>query len=288
MFRPGFALALLAAGVPALSAAETPSVTDRLTQCLAEADSLRRLSCFEALARSVQSAPPAARVLGQEAAPDPAREGPPAAAAARGAPTGPARDDRPAAQTPGLDAERLPSGVRVARDSDGRPMVIGEWVISRSTDSMTDRPRVTLMTEGEMEAGRDGLRAPALMVRCFNGRLEIFWDSGQFIGTRDTFTTTLRFDDGQPQQQRWTSSTSGRSVFAPNAPLVMNSLVAARERLLIETVAFSGERYRARFDIEGIRDAAAEVAACWRPPQPQGARPQGQPQRPAAPGGAAR
>lgn len=260
---------------PVAAMAEVLPLEERLAACLSEADSLARLSCFERVARAL----PVPSPEGQGITPPSAVHAAPPPSAPGSAPRTESASEE---QAPG-GIERLPSGVAVVRDPDGRPAIIGDWIVSRSVDSLTDRPRVTLLIEGRMEIARTGERRPALLVRCFSGRLEIFWDAGQFIGTSDTFATTLRFDDGQPQQQRWSSSTSGRAVFAPNSTAVMNGLVAARERLLIETVAFSGERYRARFDIAGIRDAAAEVSACWRPPQPAQPRPPGQQQRPSAP-----
>lgn len=286
MFRVSLMTALLVGGVMPAALADPTTHRDRLVQCLGEQDSLRRLACLESVAQSlIAASPPAGRLEAQDGERNDAT-------APQPAPTRPA-EAQPAgersASTPAQPVlERTSSGARITRDPDGRPSVIGEWAISRSTDSMTDRPRITLMAEGEMEVGRSGSRLPLLVIRCFSGRLEVFWDSGQFIGTRDTFATTLRFDNGQPQQQRWSSSTSGRAVFAPNAAQTMNSLFAARERLLIETVAFSGERYRAQFDIAGIQEAAAELASCWRPPQPAAARPAGTQQRPSSPAGAAR
>lgn len=286
MLRASLMAALLFGGLMPSAFADPTTNRDRLVQCLAEQDSLRRLACLESAARSlIATSPPAGGLEARDGERNDATAPPPAPdRPAEAQPAGERSASTPAPPLP----ERTSSGARIIRDPEGRPSVIGEWVISRSIDSMTDRPRITLMAEGEMEVGRSGSRLPLLIIRCFGGRLEVFWDSGQFIGTRDTFATTLRFDEGQPQQQRWSSSTSGRAVFAPNAVQAMNSLFAARERLLIETVAFSGERYRAQFDIAGIQEAAAELASCWRPPQPAAARPAGNQQRPASPAGPAR
>lgn len=188
---------------------------------------------------------------------------------------------RPSAPAIALAPSAVPTFV-VLRDAQGRLDLSGQWVVIRTTDSMTDKPRITLSNTGEAQLGRTD-RAPSINVRCFQGKLDVFVQAGTFIGSRDNMRTTVRFGDGQPQSQAWSASAQGTAVFAPNAAAFLTAAYRVPQ-ILVEVLDFRGVPYRSVYKNEGLTEAVKEVASCWRPaPEPLPSRPA--PARPAATGG---
>jgi hypothetical protein len=138
---------------------------------------------------------------------------------------------------------------------------------------MTDKPRVTLLNEGVLETGR-GSDAPRLLLRCFQGRLEVFTIPGGYIGTGSDFATRVRFDGAAPSSQMWSAATSGKGVFASDPRGFTEHLVHAT-RVLIEVTNFNGEHFRMNFANHGLTEALPEIAACWHSIPPHGAKDRG-------------
>jgi hypothetical protein len=262
---------------PFAALGQAPTIEQRLAACAAKPDNGEKLACFNEVTASVASPTPAEpRAPEKESA---AESGPAPATAAS-----PTPQVRPVSAATPAPADPAPTDIM--RDAQGRMILSGQWVISRETDSMTDRPRVHLFNEGDMEVGRTNGGVPAIVVRCFQSRLEVIANVQAFVGSRDALATRIRFGSAEPISQRWTTSTSGTAVFSQDPAGFMNRLVRA-ERILIEVTAFGGERYRMAFDNKGLEAALPEIAACWRPPQTQQPRPASapasRPQQPSQP-----
>jgi hypothetical protein len=164
-----------------------------------------------------------------------------------------------------------PPPYQVLRSPDGTLHSAGKWSVAHSVDSMTDKPRVRLINEGETEVGATNSK-PLLGVVCFKSSLDVILTAGTFIGSRDTFRTTFRFDTASPQTQQWIISTTGKAVFSP-APTAFMAQLHGAERVIMEVTDFNGRTYRSFFDNAGIKDAVAEVSACWKPAAAQPAKP---------------
>lgn len=124
------------------------TVEQKFAACIAEQEPEKRLACFDAAAKPGMSAQAAAPTA---ATPTSTAESAPGAAAAQDA-----------------------SGPKITRGPDGKVLSAGEWIILRTKDSMTDKPRVIVFADGEMEVGRSN-KAPSINLRCFNGRIEVWY-----------------------------------------------------------------------------------------------------------------
>lgn len=273
-----FATMSLCCASPNASAQDLPALERRLAECSEEQEAGKRLECFDALATDVPKAKPLAEspIAGTGSAGSSSTT--PLSAEDGSASAGQSQDRSP-------PKEPEPTKAEMVNDAEGKLLVSGQWVILRSIDSMTDRPRIMMVNEGEMELGRSASGRPTVILRCFQSRLEVYVNMKVYIGTRDTFATKVRFGTAEPVSQRWQSSTDGQAVFASDSVGFLNRLSKV-EKLLLEVTTFSGDRYRATFATKGLEGALPEISSCWRPPQAQPtqkSQTQGQ-QRPASQG----
>ena len=107
----------------------------------------------------------------------------------------------------------------------------------------------------------------ALVARCVEGESAFIFLQDDFLISdfrRNSFEMTLRIDDNEPRQTRWSSLTSnkGAGLFGREAEEFIRAIYEA-DKLFIRLTENNGQRHDVSFDLAGARDAFEAVAgAC--------------------------
>ena len=118
------------------------------------------------------------------------------------------------------------------------------------------------MATGDVPAWMNHAR-PVLVVRCAYRTTEVFVildTSASFEQDADRRTVQVQWDDEPSSVQQWGVSQSGRELFAPDAPALMNRMVSAR-RLRFGFTPFNANPVTAEFATEGFDRLAGLVTS---------------------------
>ncbi len=163
------------------------------------------------------------------------------------------------------EARRQQSPPPTQAAEDERPIAVGDWVVNRGRDRMTDRPITVFMLSTALAATDGGRSRRALFVRCNEAGLEVYFNAAGYLGTGRGIPVRFRLDDRQPVSQSWAASTRGDSAFASDPRGFVRSITGGARTLLIEATGYNGERFRAEFALSGVERLAAEMNSCPMP-----------------------
>lgn len=153
-------------------------------------------------------------------------------------------------------------GVAVAASAAAVQAPAGQaWELVSSKDGMTDE----LTISAELLGG-DTRDRTVLSVRCTGSVLEVLATFNAYLGT-DSRPVKYRVDQHPPQDETWSVSEKGISVFALEEGHFARQLMGAK-KLLIEATDFSGVALRTAYEwAPGGNQIAQVLTACKRPLQ---------------------
>lgn len=151
------------------------------------------------------------------------------------------------------------------------PQVYGKWQVRSSTSNMDDSTTVTLWLDADTRIQRWPRKQhrPRLAIRYHEGRLDCFIDVGGppnvEYGMVSSATTTLRFDDGEPETFTMHESTNSNSLFFSGPDSIVRRL-AQTNRLVFRHTPFNSNPATTTFNLQGLADAIKllEAQTDWR------------------------
>ena len=142
----------------------------------------------------------------------------------------------------------------------------GYWHVDESADPIDDSVTITAIVSanGQPSFGT----GPTLAVRCAKDKTEAFINWSHYLGRDHTGSVVVRWNDGVPETERWSGSTSHRSTFARQPIGFVRSLME-HDRLVVRTTPYNDAPATLVFDLtsDSKRGALWRVAdACnWNP-----------------------
>lgn len=144
--------------------------------------------------------------------------------------------------------------------------ISGWWTVETKRAAVDDSVQVTAVNYSAYQP-RDIMGLTALVARCVEGESAFIFLQDDFLISdfrRNSFEMTLRIDDNEPRQTRWSSLTSnkGAGLFGREAEEFIRAIYEA-DKLFIRLTENNGQRHDVSFDLAGARDAFEAVAgAC--------------------------
>ncbi|HML94178.1 MAG TPA: type VI secretion system-associated protein TagO [Thermodesulfobacteriota bacterium] len=140
----------------------------------------------------------------------------------------------------------------------------GKWQISRDHSSMDDSKRVVLGLPAEnIISGYLQTYQPTLIIRCQENKTDLYVNIGVSpnpeLGLYNQHTVRIRLDDGKPFSERWSQSTSGDTLFAPQ-PIALARKMVSANKMLFEFVPYNSNAQIAEFDIWGLKPYLTELS----------------------------
>lgn len=131
----------------------------------------------------------------------------------------------------------------------------GAFTYYPKIDPLTDQNRSKIITDGNEDYDA------SLVWICANGRLNVYFEPDDYIGSDDTFTVVYRFDK-QPMSapREWDASTDGEAAFLPEN-LVPSFTKAAKnaKSIVLRTYDFNGTSITQSFNLNGLAAALAKL-----------------------------
>jgi len=147
--------------------------------------------------------------------------------------------------------------------TDAVPVAGTDWKIQQSASNEPNASVVVLTLEPNAPITADGGSAhPTIVLRCRNGEFAAYLAAGMMLdATADggTFVRMLSNTDSSARLQRWPTSTSRQSVFAPNAIDFMGILTKA-DTIRLAFVPKDANAIEASFTVAGLATPALRLA----------------------------
>ena len=145
--------------------------------------------------------------------------------------------------------------------ADGPHRVQGtEWWLKTGKSAMTDRPLASAsLTSHDEVKGKN----PELFVRCEDGVLNIFIDTGWSVSMEsdERHAVRYRFDQAAPVKARLEASTDGKYLFFERPASMLKSFQAGKS-LMLEYSSLTFGAQTVTFPIAGYAGVAAAIDAC--------------------------
>lgn len=218
------------------------ATAEQLAKCAAIYSNLLRVECYDALAkRKVDSTakPSTAPLTRQLVSP---------------APTMTAIVD----SSPKTQAMKPDSAVMSALGADDGDRILGGWVMSVTTDPITDRKDVTFMLPAE---GANGIDTPALVIRCLRGNLEAVVAPDAYLSD-DNDEVTIRFGSEPPIKERWSEASNHSALFVPGGRAKVQTFIrklAGYTRFVIQVQPYQKLPKALVFNLDGIQQVNSEL-----------------------------
>lgn len=157
---------------------------------------------------------------------------------------------------------RKSAGAEVAEapaERDSTTRIVGSWRVTDQVDPISDRKGAIFQLPAEPTSRT--VFTPALVIRCVRGQLELFVNSGAWLGF-DAQRITLRFDTNPPRTATWSTSSNYRSVFFPGNRRALEDFLqqlAASERLTVQVTPSNETPLPLVFPLAGVSEVVAEA-----------------------------
>ena len=141
------------------------------------------------------------------------------------------------------------------------------WKLEESASQMDGSNTVTLsLTAAEDIQGWLSKSRPVLFIRCKENKTELYVRTEQQAqpgsGSFNEYSVRIRLDEAKPATERWTGSTDGNALFAPNASKVAERLLKAKT-MRFEFTPFNASPATSTFNVEGLDQHMPKLkAAC--------------------------
>lgn len=136
----------------------------------------------------------------------------------------------------------------------------GAWVLSGITkDPITDEPTALAYVEstGSVSFGQE----PTLLIRCKDGRTDLFISWNDYLGSSDESTeTAVRLDNGPVTTSRWGNSTDSTAAFFSSGDVIeeIKSLFG-HDEMVARVTPYNSSAVTATFPITGVENAVKDV-----------------------------
>ncbi len=139
-----------------------------------------------------------------------------------------------------------------------------KWVESTTNNEMDNTKEVVLHLKAENEIeGIIGSTTPSLLIRCAKNSTDAYVNVGTQVEVEDGSedpSVRVKFDDGSPTGAKWTKSTSGEALFAPNA-IGFAKQLAASQTFMFEFTPFQKRETTVKFDVRGLEAHLNKVSS---------------------------
>lgn len=147
------------------------------------------------------------------------------------------------------------------------PEVEVTWTIKEDKSPVDDSPQVS----GTLEAANAGgslMGHAGLFLRCREKQTDaIFAATSTYLGN-ELIKVFVRINDGKTIETRWTPSTGGQGVFAPNAIQFIRSL-PDNGKLFVRAFGYGGRTVDGEFKLGNVSEVREKIAlACKWPAEP--------------------
>ncbi|NJD10219.1 MAG: hypothetical protein FIB01_07175 [Gemmatimonadetes bacterium] len=149
----------------------------------------------------------------------------------------------------GTDSSALTSDTGGFTSSDEAPLSATVWSLTESTDPAT----VTLALAASSLEGTEGREAPALILRCTDGKTEAYIDWHTYLAM-DSATVSTTVGDATAVEQPWSVSTDSEASFFPGSPQSFIMQLLDAEKLVATTTPFGESAVTATFGVKGLSD----------------------------------
>ena len=179
------------------------------------------------------------------------------------------RDDVSACSTIADEEQRLLCLDRIATRIDPNSstsadvLYSGQWQIHSEISPIDDSKNVYLSVDGDRELrGFIGNHIPTLVIRCKEGNIDVFLDTGMTEAGDRTYVL-IRLDGEPSFTEKWENSTNNEAIFRYDQPYRFAKLLTRYNRMLIQITPYNSNPTMSTFNLQGLDGVIDQVGnAC--------------------------